>query len=723
MILQIRLQLRILLMGLIALSVSIILFQREASAAQLRLTWSDNSDNEEGFEIQRKNPDSAFVAISIVGGNVNYFTDLSLAPGVTYCYRLRAFNAEAISDYSNLGCGTTPTTVSVSTFGSGAGSVSSNPPGIDCGNDCVEPYPRGTLVTLTPNPAEGAEFAGWNGAGCTGTGACMFNVETDLSITAVFERINPVDNPPPAEPPPPPTAPSPSALILTGLSANSVSPQFVGTPITFTAAAAGGIAPLQFKWWVFDGQVWQVEKDWHTSETFIFNPTASAAYTIRVWVRSSGSSSDSPENDAVLTQPFTMMPRSCPTGQYLAEFYSNSILSGAPTLTTCDATIGYVWLAQESGNGISSNNFSVRWTGRFPFSTGIYNFVATADDGVRAWIDGNLILDGWFDQPATTYQAALDLSEGEHNVQVDYYQNGGDALTQFYWQRVVTSTDDYYVMFENHSLTVEAPGVLGNDNNLGGNSLSAMLVSGTSNGVLVLNPDGSFSYTANPQFNGTDSFTYRVDNGSTTSNLATVTITVTAVNDIPVASNDSYVVMEDNSLVVDAPGVLGNDNDLDGNALTAALVSTTTNGTLNFNSDGSFSYTPNPNFNGTDTFTYLANDGASDSNVAMVTISVTALNGLPIATNDSYETNDGSALSVVAPGVLGNDFDPEGNPLAAILVTGPLFGAVTFNPDGSFDYFPVANFTGTDSFSYKVTDGGADSNVAMVTITVNPATD
>jgi len=710
-------------MGLIALSVSIILFQREASAAQLRLTWSDNSDNEEGFEIQRKNPDSAFVAIAIVGGNVNYFTDLSLAPGVTYCYRLRAFNAEAISDYSNLGCGTTPTTVSVSTFGSGAGSVSSNPPGIDCGNDCVEPYPRGTLVTLTPNPAEGAEFAGWNGAGCTGTGACMFNVETDLSITAVFERINPVDNPPPAEPPPPPTAPSPSALILTGLSANSVSPQFVGTPITFTAAAAGGIAPLQFKWWVFDGQVWQVEKDWHTSETFIFNPTASAAYTIRVWVRSSGSSSDSPENDAVLTQPFTMMPRSCPTGQYLAEFYSNSILSGAPTLTTCDATIGYVWLAQESGNGISSNNFSVRWTGRFPFSTGIYNFVATADDGVRAWIDGNLILDGWFDQAATTYQAALDLSEGEHNVQVDYYQNGGDALTQFYWQRVVTSADDYYVMFENHSLTVEAPGVLGNDNNLGGNSLSAMLVSGTSNGVLVLNPDGSFSYTANPQFNGTDSFTYRVDNGSTTSNLATVTITVTAVNDIPVASNDSYVVMEDNSLVVDAPGVLGNDNDLDGNALTAALVSTTTNGTLNFNSDGSFSYTPNPNFNGTDTFTYLANDGASDSNVAMVTISVTALNGLPIATNDSYETNDGSALSVVAPGVLGNDFDPEGNPLAAILVTGPLFGAVTFNPDGSFDYFPVANFTGTDSFSYKVTDGGADSNVAMVTITVNPATD
>jgi VCBS repeat-containing protein len=156
--------------------------------------------------------------------------------------------------------------------------------------------------------------------------------------------------------------------------------------------------------------------------------------------------------------------------------------------------------------------------------------------------------------------------------------------------------------------------------------------------------------------------------------------------------------------------------------LTAVLLSTTTNGVLNFNSDGSFSYTPNPNFNGTDTFTYLANDGTSDGNLAMVTITVTELNDIPIAANDSYETNNDSALSVIAPGVLDNDVDPESNPLAAILVTEPLFGSLTLNPDGSFEYNPVANFTGTDSFTYKVTDGGADSNVAMVTIAVNPAT-
>ena len=111
-------------------------------------------------------------------------------------------------------------------------------------------------------------------------------------------------------------------------------------------------------------------------------------------------------------------------------------------------------------------------------------------------------------------------------MQVDYYQNGGDASTQFYWQRVVTSGDDYYVMIERESLTVEAPGVLGNDNELNGNPLAALLISSTTNGSLALNPDGSFSYTPNPDFSGTDSFTYRADNGSTDSNVAMVTINV-----------------------------------------------------------------------------------------------------------------------------------------------------------------------------------------------------
>ncbi|MBM4297457.1 MAG: tandem-95 repeat protein, partial [Deltaproteobacteria bacterium] len=217
-------------------------------------------------------------------------------------------------------------------------------------------------------------------------------------------------------------------------------------------------------------------------------------------------------------------------------------------------------------------------------------------------------------------------------------------------------------------------------------------------------------------------FTYRAVSGAVTGNLATVTITVTAINDVPLASNDVYVLTEDANLAVDAPGVLANDNDLDGDQLSAQLVTTTTHGTLNFNPDGSFSYTPNANFSGTDSFTYLASDGVNESNVAMVTLAVTALNDTPVAQNDAYEITEGPILSVVAPGVLANDIDPEGDPMAAILVTQPLFGSLTLNADGSFEYIPLVNFSGTDSFTYKTTDGGADSNVALVTITVSPPT-
>jgi len=199
-----------------------------------------------------------------------------------------------LSGFSNLGCGTTPTTVSVSKFGSGAGSVLSNPPGIDCGADCREPYPVGTFVTLVANPAEGSFFAGWSGAVCAGAGDCLFNVASDLSLTAVFDLANPENVPPPANPPPPPSTPTSPPLTLTGLNADLASPQFIGTTVTFTASTAGGVAPLAFKWWIFDGSVWRAARDWDTSHMFVFSPTDPGAYAIAVWARSSGVGNDRP---------------------------------------------------------------------------------------------------------------------------------------------------------------------------------------------------------------------------------------------------------------------------------------------------------------------------------------------------------------------------------------------------------------------------------------------
>jgi VCBS repeat-containing protein len=200
-------------------------------------------------------------------------------------------------------------------------------------------------------------------------------------------------------------------------------------------------------------------------------------------------------------------------------------------------------------------------------------------------------------------------------------------------------------------------------------------------------------------------------------------ITTVVINNAPVANNDSYSVDEDNQLVIDAPGVLANDTDADGDALTAILITNVSNGTLIFNANGSFTYIPNPNFNGIDSFTYVASDGIDNSSVANVTIVVNPVNDAPIALDDNYTTNEDVPLTIPALGVLANDSDIENDPLTAILVTDVTNGTLTLNPDGSFTYIPNANWYGVDSFTYVANDGSANSSVATVTITVNPVND
>ena len=166
--------------------------------------------------------------------------------------------------------------------------------------------------------------------------------------------------------------------------------------------------------------------------------------------------------------------------------------------------------------------------------------------------------------------------------------------------------------------------------------------------------------------------------------------------------------------------MLGNDSDLDGDPLTAVLVSGPANGALTLNANGSFSYTPNANFNGSDSFTYRANDGTVNSNLATVTITVLLNNSIPSANNDSYSIDENGILNVVAAGVLANDTDIDGDPLTAVLVSGPTNGVLVLNADGSFTYTPNANFNGMDTFTYRVSDGQGGSAIGTVQITVRP---
>jgi hypothetical protein len=192
-------------------------------------------------------------------------------------------------------------------------------------------------------------------------------------------------------------------------------------------------------------------------------------------------------------------------------------------------------------------------------------------------------------------------------------------------------------------------------------------------------------------------------------------------NTPPVANPNTYNTGFNTQLTVNAPGVLGNDTDADSDPLTAVLQTDVSNGSLSLSSNGSFIYLPNTGFSGADSFTYVANDGTDNSNVATVTINVAGPgNTPPVANDDSYQTSFNATLNVAAPGVLGNDTDANGDNLTAVLQSNVSNGTLNFSTNGAFSYQPNTGFSGADSFTYVANDGIADSNVATVTITVLP---
>ncbi len=179
-----------------------------------------------------------------------------------------------------------------------------------------------------------------------------------------------------------------------------------------------------------------------------------------------------------------------------------------------------------------------------------------------------------------------------------------------------------------------------------------------------MNTDGGFTYTPTQGYQGSDSFTYRANDGTTNSNVATVNITVTpaVTNAAPVAVNDTLTVQQNASATrTAAQGVLANDSDPDANPLTAALVDQPQHGTVNLSANGGTRYTPTPGYQGSDSFTYRANDGTTNSNVATVNITVTptATNAAPVAVNDTLTVQQNASVTrTAAQGVLANDSDP-----------------------------------------------------------------
>lgn len=287
---------------------------------------------------------------------------------------------------------------------------------------------------------------------------------------------------------------------------------------------------------------------------------------------------------------------------------------------------------------------------------------------------------------------------------------------------------DEYNTIANTPLVIGVPGVLANDSDPdAGDMITAAVVLDAANGDLVFgtdgNGDGSFTYTPDLDFSGTDSFTYvAVDSKGALSDPVTVTILVGAPPQrAPVASNDSASLPHATASVPRQAtiDVLANDSDADGDALSINSVTQPLNGSTAIVANRVV-FTPNPGFVGNNSFSYTARDpGGLISNAATVTVTTT--NTAPTAVADSGSTSSDAALTI---NVLANDSDPEGDAMTAGSLTQPATGGTVASSatQTAVVFTPTAGFSGTTSFTYRARDNfGALSAPATVTVSVTAA--
>ncbi len=247
-------------------------------------------------------------------------------------------------------------------------------------------------------------------------------------------------------------------------------------------------------------------------------------------------------------------------------------------------------------------------------------------------------------------------------------------------------------------------------------------------GAVTVNMDGTVTYDPNGQFEylavgetAMDTFEYTVSDGNGGFDTATVTVTITGVNDAPTANDDMAMTDEDNpSAPID---VLGNDTDPDtSDVLTVdSFDDSATTGSVTLNVDGTFTYDPNGQFeylavgeSATDTFTYTVTDGNGGFDTATVTILIIGVNDAPEAEDDYCYSPVGE---IIAGNVLDNDTDVDtSDVLTTSLVSDVSHGTLTLNSDGSFTYVADSGFKGVDQFTYLVDDGNGGTDTATVTL-------
>ena len=340
-----------------------------------------------------------------------------------------------------------------------------------------------------------------------------------------------------------------------------------------------------------------------------------------------------------------------------------------------------------SGVGASVANNNVVAQATTYVSTGSLSFGSSWNGGL--WNTGDAELRADFDSPTSSVSIDFISDDASDFGHMRAYNASGSLLAEY-----VTS-------------------------DLGTGAVETMTINRPSNDIAYVLASGR-----NGQFGFLDNLTYsRMGTGTPVPIRLTVGPEVASANDFgafetiannpPVAGDDPVSTAEDQSVIAN---VLGNDEDPDQDPITISSFTNPSNGTVTDNGDGTLTYAPNADFNGSDSFMYTISDGKGGFDTGTVTVTVEPVNDAPIAVPDNASTD--VATSVVIS-VLGNDIDVDGDNLQiSSFTTTTLFGGtVAENEDGTLTYTPLATFSGEDSFDYEVTDGEL-SDIATVTIDV-----